>query len=128
MVRQIRQWPERPGIGLRSFFMIAFDVRRDTRQAAAFLSERGYRVAAATLNKMRCVGGGPDFELFGRRPVYREKSLLDWAQARTTHVLRSTSDPAASTAPSLATPVQDHTLEPRQSRHRNHPRNPVSTP
>src|SRR5262245_9474830 len=68
--------------------------RFDTRGASAFLAERGYKIAPATLNKMRCVGGGPEFELFGRRPLYTEKSLLEWVQARTTPPLRSTSDPA----------------------------------
>jgi hypothetical protein len=68
--------------------------RFDTRGASAFLAERGYKTAPATLNKMRCVGGGPEFELFGRRPLYTEKALLEWVQARTTPPLRSTSDPA----------------------------------
>jgi hypothetical protein len=69
-----------------------FDARLDTRQASAFLSDRGYNTAPATLNKMRCVGGGPEFELFGRRPLYTETALLEWVRARTTRPLRSTSD------------------------------------
>ena len=71
--------------------MIEFDRRRDTRQAATFLTDLGFKTAPATLNKLRCVGGGPEFELFGRRPLYRERSLLEWAQARTTPPMRSTS-------------------------------------
>jgi hypothetical protein len=70
--------------------------RRDTRQAAAFLTDLGFKTAPATLNKLRCVGGGPEFELWGRRPLYTDLSLLRWAQARTTPVRRSTSDRAAS--------------------------------
>jgi hypothetical protein len=69
-----------------------FDRRLDTRQAAAFLVERGYRVAPATLNKLRCVGGGPEFELFGRRPLYTDATLLEWIKARTKGPRRSTSD------------------------------------
>jgi hypothetical protein len=75
-----------------------FETRLDTRQASDFLTARGYKTAPATLNKKRCVGGGPEFELFGRRPLYKETALLEWAQARTTPPLRSTSDPAKSTA------------------------------
>ena len=50
--------------------MIDFERRRDTRQAAQFLTDLGFRTAPATLNKLRCIGGGPEFELFGRRPIY----------------------------------------------------------
>jgi len=40
----------------------------DRRQAAAFLTNRGYRTAPATLAKLACIGGGPTFESFGRKP------------------------------------------------------------
>jgi hypothetical protein len=79
-----------------------FEPRLDTRQASDFLTERGYKTAPATLNKKRCVGGGPEFELFGRRPLYKERALLEWAQARTTPPLRSTSDPVGSAADARA--------------------------
>ena len=69
-----------------------FERRIDTRQASDFLIERGYKIAPATLNKKRCVGGGPEFELFGRRPLYTERALLEWVQSHTTDSLRSTSD------------------------------------
>jgi hypothetical protein len=63
------------------------------KEAAQFLTERGYRTAPATLAKLACIGGGPPFESFGRRPLYRAADLLAWAQARTTGLRRSTSDP-----------------------------------
>jgi hypothetical protein len=69
-----------------------FECRLDRRQAAAFLTERGYRTAPATLPKLACIGGGPVFESFGRRPLYREADLLAWAQARTTRPRQSTND------------------------------------
>jgi hypothetical protein len=53
-----------------------FECRLDRRQAAAFLTERGYRTAPATLAKLACIGGGPVFESFGRRPLYREVICL----------------------------------------------------
>lgn len=61
-------------------------------EAAAFLTERGYRVAYATLNKYATVGGGPVFESFGRRPLYRPSALLAWAASKTTPPRHSTSD------------------------------------
>ena len=77
--------------------MSEFDCRLlDRKQAAAFLTERGYRTAPATLAKLACLGGGPIFESFGRRPLYREADLLAWAKAKTTGPRRSTSDPGTS--------------------------------
>jgi len=75
-----------------------YERRLDRKHAAQFLTERGYRTAPATLAKLACIGGGPAFESFGRRPLYRESDLLAWAQARTTGPRRSTSEPG--TAPS----------------------------
>jgi hypothetical protein len=63
------------------------------KEAAQFLSERGYKTALATLAKLACIGGGPVFHSFGRKPLYREADLLAWARARTTGPRRSTSDP-----------------------------------
>jgi len=68
------------------------DKRLNTRQASEFLTASGYTTAPATLNKLRCIGGGPAFEKFGRRPLYSERSLSEWVQSRTTDPLRSTSD------------------------------------
>jgi hypothetical protein len=76
--------------------MREFDRRLDRRQSAAFLTERGYRTAPATLAKLACIGGGPIFQSFGRKPLYREADLLVWAHERTTGPRRSTSDPGTS--------------------------------
>ena len=65
----------------------------DRKEAAQFLTSRGFKTAPATLAKLACLGGGPVFESFGRRPLYREDVLLAWAAARTTGPRRSTSDP-----------------------------------
>ena len=70
--------------------------RLDRKEAAQFLTSHGYRTAPATLAKLACLGGGPVFESFGRRPLYREDDLLAWAAARTTGPRRSTSDPGTS--------------------------------
>jgi hypothetical protein len=63
--------------------IIDHERRLDRKQAAQFLTERGYRTAHATLAKLACVGGGPTFHSFGRKPLYREADLLAWAEGRT---------------------------------------------
>ena len=69
-----------------------YERRLGRREAAQFLTERGYRTAPATLAKLACIGGGPTFHSFGRKPLYREADLIAWAEARTTGPRRSTSD------------------------------------
>lgn len=66
--------------------------RLDRKQAAQFLTDRGYRTAPATLAKLACLGGGPLFRSFGRKPLYTAPDLLAWAEERTTGPRRSTSD------------------------------------
>jgi hypothetical protein len=66
----------------------------DRRQAAQFLTDRGYRTAPATLAKLACLGGGPLFRSFGRKPLYLAADLLAWAEARTTGPRHSTSEAA----------------------------------
>jgi hypothetical protein len=72
------------------------DINRqlDRKQAAQFLTDRGYRTASATLAKLACLGGGPVFRSFGRKPLYSAADLLVWAEARTTGPRRSTSEAA----------------------------------
>jgi hypothetical protein len=70
-----------------------YECRLGRKEAAKFLTERGFKTAPATLAKLACIGGGPPFASFGRRPLYREADLLAWAQGRTTGPRRSTSDP-----------------------------------
>lgn len=73
--------------------MQADNERRLTRaEAATFLSDRGFRVAYATLNKYASVGGGPLYESFGRRPLYRPADLLAWVASRSSGPRRSTSE------------------------------------
>ena len=65
-----------------------------TAQAAEYLG-----VAAQTLCKWRCVGGGPRFVKFGRAVGYRISDLDEWAAGR---VCNSTSDPNYQTMPDPA--------------------------
>lgn len=73
--------------------IIDHERRLDRKQAAQFLTALGYRTAHATLAKLACIGGGPTFQSFGRKPLYREADLVAWAEAKTTGPRRSTSDP-----------------------------------
>lgn len=60
-------------------------------EAAEFLTERGLRIGKGTLQKFACVGGGPEYQIFGNRALYRPDALLSWAESRL-------SDPQASTS------------------------------
>lgn len=66
--------------------------RMRRREAAEFLTSRGYSIAPATLAKYATVGGGPVFSSFGRRPLYTEADLLAWAEGKLSAPKRSTSD------------------------------------
>jgi hypothetical protein len=66
----------------------------DRAQAADYLTARGYKTARATLAKLACIGGGPTFHSFGRKPLYRPADLLQWAIERTSPPRRSTSEAA----------------------------------
>ena len=53
------------------------------KEAAAFLeADCGVTVAPATLAKYITVGGGPDYQKFGKIPLYSEDDLRSWAQGK----------------------------------------------
>jgi hypothetical protein len=39
-------------------------------------------LAVATLAKLRCIGGGPEYLKLGRKVVYRRSDLANWLDAR----------------------------------------------
>jgi hypothetical protein len=61
------------------------------KEASAFLTARGYRVATKTLDKLACRGGGPRYTLFGRRTLYAPSDLLMWVASRC-QTIRHTSE------------------------------------
>ena len=64
----------------------------DQKRAATFLQARGHKIAAATLQKLRCVGGGPKWRcVFGNRVIYSEADLVEWADRHTSPPIESTS-------------------------------------
>jgi hypothetical protein len=68
------------------------------KAAAQFLTDQGYPTASSYLDKLACVGGGPEFFYWGRYPMYLPSKLLEWAKSRCTGPRRSTSDPGAPAA------------------------------
>lgn len=59
---------------------------------AAALTSSGFPVSVATLATKATRGGGPAYRAFGRRPLYRWGDALDWANARLSKPVRSTSE------------------------------------
>jgi hypothetical protein len=56
--------------------------RLPRKQASAWLTDRGFPTAVATLETKASRGGGPEYEMFGRIAIYRPSKLLEWAQGR----------------------------------------------
>ena len=65
----------------------------DTAAAAHWLSDHGIRRSPATLRKLRCLGGGPQFRRFaGGKPYYTQSDLGAWIEAHLSRPLGSTSE------------------------------------
>ena len=63
-----------------------------TRQeAASFLTSRGFPTAKGTLQKYVTVGGGPRYQRFGNRALYKPNDLIEWAQGRLSAPVTSSS-------------------------------------
>jgi hypothetical protein len=66
---------------------------RLTRDALAVaLSEAGFPIKAATLATKATRGGGPPFQRFGTRPLYKWADALRWAESRLSRPIHSTSE------------------------------------
>jgi hypothetical protein len=63
-------------------------------EAAKFLTERGFTTAKTTLDTLAVRGGGPPFVYWGRKPLYSPLALLEWAAARLSAPVASTSESA----------------------------------
>lgn len=59
---------------------------------AEALTEAGFPIAVATLQTMATRGGGPEFQKFGPRALYRWGGALAWARGRLSRPVRSTSE------------------------------------
>jgi hypothetical protein len=67
------------------------DALLDRRKFSAALTAAGFPVSEATLATKAVRGGGPPYQLFGRKPLYRWGTGLEWARSRL-------SEPAATTS------------------------------
>ena len=64
-----------------------------TRKATAeALTAAGFPVSEKTLATKATRGGGPLYQLFGRKPLYRWGDALEWAKSRLSKPIRSTSE------------------------------------
>ena len=61
-------------------------------QTAAALTAAGFPVKAKTLATKATRGGGPPYQSFGPRVLYRWRTTLEWAQARLSAPRRNTSE------------------------------------
>ncbi len=62
-------------------------------QTAKALTAAGFPVRCATLATKATRGGGPPYQLFGSKPLYRWGEALAWAKSRLSAPRRSTSEP-----------------------------------
>jgi len=73
----------------------SLDALLGRKETADALTEAGYPVAEATLTTMASRGGGPPYQLFGPRALYKWGDSLDWARARLSAPRRSAAEHAA---------------------------------
>jgi hypothetical protein len=76
-------------------------------ETASALTAAGYPIATATLDTMATRGGGPPFRKFGKWPRYRWGNAVDWAQARTSPLVHSTSELDRSSDPTASIAASD---------------------
>ncbi len=58
------------------------DAQLTRHHLATALTQAGYPISPATLATKACRGGGPPYQLFGPRALYRWGPALDWARGR----------------------------------------------
>ena len=73
------------------------DARLTRRNTAAALTEAGFPVKEATLATKATRGGGPPYQRFGSRALYRWGDALLWAKGRLSAPRTSTSEADVST-------------------------------
>ncbi len=71
---------------------LAEDALLTRADVASALTESGFPVSAATLATKAVRGGGPPYQLFGRKPLYRWSAALEWARSRLSRPVSNTSE------------------------------------
>jgi len=62
------------------------------RQAAEYLTSKGFPVSWKYFQKLATVGGGPIYQRFGNHALYTPENLDAWAAARLSEPRSSTSE------------------------------------
>jgi hypothetical protein len=62
------------------------------KDAAKALTDHGFPTSEATLATKATRGGDPPFQKFGRIPLYKWETTLDWARSRLSEPIHSTSE------------------------------------
>lgn len=66
------------------------------KQASEYLTTTlGLPVAEKTLSKLISIGGGPEFQKFNKRVVYKQSSLDTWAESRLSQPHKNSSEQEA---------------------------------
>lgn len=65
------------------------------KETAAALTEAGFKVSAETLTTKASRGGGPPYQRFGQRALYKWGDSLDWARSRLSSPRRTAAEHAA---------------------------------
>jgi hypothetical protein len=60
--------------------------------------EFGIRRTPATMAKLRCLGGSPEYQKAGRAVLYSENALREWAHSMLSAPRRNTSDKGSAAA------------------------------
>jgi hypothetical protein len=71
------------------------NARLDRKTLALTLTAAGFPISEATLATMASRGGGPAFQLWGRKPLYPWGGSLEWAENRLSALVRSASEARA---------------------------------
>jgi hypothetical protein len=79
----------------RTHLNLTEDLLLTRADVALALTQAGFSVSAATLATKAVRGGGPPYQLFGRKPLYRWGPALEWAHGRLSRPVTNTSEARA---------------------------------
>jgi hypothetical protein len=68
------------------------ETRLTRAETAEALSSLGFKTTKSTLATKAVRGGGPVYQLFGTKPVYRWADALAWAESKLSAPRRNSSD------------------------------------
>jgi hypothetical protein len=66
----------------------------DRSEQADYLTQRGLKITRGQLTKLACIGGGPEYQIWGNRAVSTPEQLDAWVEKKLGAPRRSTSEAA----------------------------------